>query len=54
LHAVIPGLEVSVALCPVDWSAVFDIPALKKLVVYKSGWKAIPQGILQHAALEEL
>jgi len=54
LHAVIPGLEVSVALCAVDWSAGFDIPALKKLVVYKSGWKAIPQGILQHAALEEL
>lgn len=36
------------------WDSVFSFPALKKLVVYKSGWKAIPQGILQHEVLEEL
>jgi len=34
LHAAIPGSEVSVALYAVDWSNVFDIPALTPYVDY--------------------
>jgi hypothetical protein len=38
----------------IGWDSVFQYPELKKLVVYKSEWKAIPQAIMQHTVMEEL